>query len=80
MSNIAEGFERDGTAEFHQFLSIAKGSCGEIRAQLFVALDARYIDEHTFDQLKNHAEKISRIIYGLMLHLRESDRPGLKYE
>ncbi|MFN2497573.1 MAG: four helix bundle protein [Pyrinomonadaceae bacterium] len=39
MSNIAEGFERSGTAEFNQFLATAKGSAGEVRTQLYVALD-----------------------------------------
>jgi four helix bundle protein len=62
MSNIAEGFERSGTAEFVQFLSAAKGSAGEVRAQLYVALDRKYIDTSTFQELSQLAAKISRMI------------------
>jgi len=43
MANIADGFERGGNAEFIQFLSVAKGSAGEVEAQLYVALDQKYI-------------------------------------
>ena len=47
LSNIAEGFERGGDKEFSQFLGIAKGSCGEVRAQLYVALDQDYLSQET---------------------------------
>ena len=48
MSNIAEGFERGSTAEYHQFVVIAKGSCAEVRSQLYVGFDAGYITEAEF--------------------------------
>ena len=65
MSNIAEGFERSGRSEFHQFLSIAKSSCAELRSQLYVSLDARYLSPSTFRQLILQAEEVARIIGGL---------------
>src|SRR6266567_7748197 len=55
MSNIAEGFERGRPSEFHQFLSIAKGSCAELRSQLYVALDVCYIASDHFQQLMTEA-------------------------
>ena len=80
MSNIAEGFERGGTGEFMQFLSTAKGSAGEIRAQLYVAVDQSYIDNHTFEELLVLTQRISRMISGLMSYLRTSDMKGPKYK
>jgi four helix bundle protein len=65
MSNISEGFERNRPREFHHFLSISKGSCGEARSQLYVALDAQYLSRPDFDKLHMQAEELSRIIGGL---------------
>jgi len=65
MSNIAEGFERTSYLEFQRFLSIAKGSCGELRAQFYVAMDAGYVDKPTFNTLVAQANEVSRIISGL---------------
>jgi len=46
-------------------LVIAKGSCAEVKSQLYVALDADYIDEQSFNRLKLQAEEVSRVIGGL---------------
>ncbi|HEY0324176.1 MAG TPA: four helix bundle protein [Pyrinomonadaceae bacterium] len=79
LSNIAEGFERDGDKEFLQFLALAKGSCGEVRAQLYVALDQHYITDEEFKSLRERAIEISRMISGLMNYLRQSEMRGRKY-
>ena len=65
MSNVAEGFERGGRSEFHQFLVISKGSCAELRSQLYVSLDVGYIDLRTFQTLDALAKETSRVIGGL---------------
>jgi four helix bundle protein len=65
MSNIAEGFERGSSAEFHQYLVIAKASCAELRAQLYLALDVGYIDQLIFDETMKQAEEVARLVGGL---------------
>ena len=65
LSNIAEGFERSKPSEFHQFLSVAKGSCAEVRAQLYLALDLGYINQLSFKEIMSQAEEIGRVLGGL---------------
>lgn len=79
MSNIAEGYERDGNAEFRQFLYIAKASPGEVRSQLYVALDAGYIDELTFRRLTALAMDTIRLIRGFIRYLDNSEMHGQKF-
>jgi four helix bundle protein len=80
LSNIAEGYERGGTKEFLQFLSVAKGSAGEVRSQLYVALDQDYLAGSVFEELSSHAREISRMLTGLMTYLRISGLKGTKYK
>jgi len=77
MSNIAEGFERGRASEFHQFLSIAKGSCAELRSQLYVALDVAYITDNQFEQLMSAASEVGLVIGGLRVSVEKRRSPGV---
>jgi len=74
LSNIAEGFEREGDREFLRFLAIAKGSSGELRSQLYVALDQNYITSERFDFLFSEVTQTSQLISGFMKYLRRTVR------
>jgi four helix bundle protein len=63
-----------------QFLAVAKGSCGEVRAQLYVALDQQYVAQDAFKFLSDDVEEIGRLISGLMKYLRTSELRGSKYK
>jgi four helix bundle protein len=80
MGNVAEGFEREGSREFIQFLSIAKGSLGELKSYLYVALDQNYIESLAFKELVSLSDEIGRMTGSLMSYLRKSEIKGKKFK
>lgn len=79
-SNIAEGFERGGTREFIQFLSHSKGSCGEVRSQLYVALDEAYLNPTQWQEYHDCCLEISRLLDGFVKYLQQTEIKGRKFQ
>ncbi len=80
MDNIAAGFERGGRNEFVNFLSIAKGSTGELQSQLYSALDRNYIIQEQFQKLYNKADQIAKKISDFIIYLNKSEHKGTKFK
>ena len=79
MSNIAEGYERGGNQEFIQFLCTAKGSCGDVRSLLYVALDEAYLSQKQCEELMESFKRLSVMTSNLIDYLRRSSLKGAKY-
>lgn len=80
ISNISEGFERGNKEEFLYFLYIAKGSCGEVRSQLYVALDCKYITQTEFDTTVEKCKQVSGLLYRFIESIKSQGYSGLRHK
>ena len=79
MSNIAEGFMRGGNKEFIQFLFIARGSAGETKNHLYLALDRKYINQEQFDIIERIIKELLNKLDAFIKYLKSSKKKGIKH-
>ncbi len=68
-SNIVEGYEKNNNNELIRFLKIAKGSIGEVRNQLYIALAVGYITQNQFDEINLELEELANQTGGFIVYL-----------
>ena len=72
MANVAEGFDREGSAEFHRFVSIARGSCSELLSHFYLAMDIGYITPAEFEAFDAQIAEVSRLLRALRASLERA--------
>ena len=80
MDNIAEGFEVGNNRDFRKYLGYARGSCGELRSQLYRSLDKGLIDQATFEKLNNEAIQISKRLKTIIISLKNNNQRGFQFD
>lgn len=80
MDNIAEGFGRGGNLEFRNFLGFSKGSCTELKSQLYRALDKKLISAEEFEGLTANCELLNAKLGSFINYLSKTEFKGTKFK